>query len=147
MSEPVRYKYLQPKRGSRYQQLAVNGRIRAEVLFRETIGQEPLTAEEVAREYDLPVQAVLEAIDYCVKNRELLDEERDREEAWIRATSHDKWPYAPRRSEPDDRQRYRTAAPGQPPTTTALSRSPRAAAVPGMARSTIRWRSPPISTD
>jgi hypothetical protein len=102
MAEHIEYKYLQPKRGgSNYRQLFVNGRIRAEVLYRETVGQEPLTPEEVAREYNLPVEAVLEAIDYSVKNKELLDEERAREEAWIRATGHDKWPYAPRDHEPN----------------------------------------------
>lgn len=50
------------------------------------MGLEPLSPEEVAREYNLPVEAVLEAIDYCVKNKELLDAERAREEAWIKAT-------------------------------------------------------------
>src|SRR5437870_10299579 len=95
------YVYLKPKRGSRYRQLFF-GRIRAEVLYRETVGQEPLTPEEVAREYNLPVEAVLEAIDYCVKNQELLDQERAREEAWIRASGHDKWPYAPRDYRPND---------------------------------------------
>lgn len=43
------YKYLRPKRASRYRQLFF-GRIRAEILYRETVGKEPLTAEEVARE-------------------------------------------------------------------------------------------------
>jgi hypothetical protein len=92
----VDYKYLQPKRGSNYRQLFVNGRIRAEVLFRETVGNEALTPEEVAREYQVPLEAVQEAVDYCAKNKELLDEERAREEAWIRASGHDRWPYAPR---------------------------------------------------
>jgi hypothetical protein len=46
------YKFLKPKRGSRYRQLFF-GRIRAEVLYRETVGTEPLTAEEVAREYNV----------------------------------------------------------------------------------------------
>jgi hypothetical protein len=97
MPEHSEYKYLQPKRGgSNYRQLFVNGRIRAEVLYRETVGREPLSPQEVAREYNLPMEAVLEAIDYCLKNQELLAEERAREEAWIRATGHDKWPYAPR---------------------------------------------------
>ena len=41
---------LGPKPGSNYRQLFVNGRIRAEILYRETVGQEPLTPEEVARE-------------------------------------------------------------------------------------------------
>jgi uncharacterized protein (DUF433 family) len=103
MAEYAEYRYLQPKRGgSNYRQLFINGRIRAEVLYRETVGQEPLTPEEVAREYDVPVEAVREAIDYCLKNQELLDQERAREEAWIRATGHDKWPYAPRDHKPND---------------------------------------------
>ena len=54
------YKYLKPKRGSRYRQLFF-GRIRAEVLYRETVSSEPLTPEQVAREYSVPVEAVLEA--------------------------------------------------------------------------------------
>src|SRR5436190_22678391 len=89
------YQYLTPKPGSRYKQLFF-GRIRAEVLYRETVGPEPLTPAEVAREYNVPLGAVLEAIEYCVKNKELLDAERAREEDQIRATGHDKWPYAPR---------------------------------------------------
>ena len=73
-------------------------RIRAEVLYRETVGPEPLSPEQVAVEYGVPLGAVLEAIDYCVQNKELLDSERVREDAEIRATGHDKWPYAPRAS-------------------------------------------------
>jgi hypothetical protein len=95
MTASAPYKYLQPKKNSNYRQLFVLGRIRAEVLYRETIGPEPLTAEEVAHEYSLPVEAVQEAIDYCTKHQDLLDEERAREEAWIRASGHDRWPYAP----------------------------------------------------
>jgi uncharacterized protein (DUF433 family) len=96
MSDNKEYKYLRPKGGgSNYRQLFVNGRIRAEVLYRETVGLEPLTPAEVAREYDVPVEAVLEAIDYYIKNDTLLNEERSREEAWIRANGRDKWPYAP----------------------------------------------------
>lgn len=88
------YKHLRPKRGSRYRQLFV-GRIRAEVLYRETVGNEPLTPEQVASEYDVPMEAVLEAIDYCIKNKELLDAERAREDVAIRKAGRDKWPYAP----------------------------------------------------
>jgi hypothetical protein len=89
------YQYLKPKRGSRYQQLFF-GRIRAEVLYRETVGREPLTPEDVAWEYHVPLGAVLEAIDYCVKNKDLLHAERAREEAGIRAAGRDRWPYAPK---------------------------------------------------
>jgi hypothetical protein len=80
--------------------LAVNGRIRAEILYRETLGAEPLTAEQVAKEYDLPVEAVLEAIHYCEHNRELLDAERSREQASIEVRGFNRWPHAPKAPEP-----------------------------------------------
>jgi hypothetical protein len=99
MSEQIRYKYLQPKRGSRYEQLAVGGRIRAEVLYRETVGPEPLNPEQVAQEYCLPVEAVLEAIHYCEHHRALLDAQRAREQATIEARGFDQWPHAPQRAE------------------------------------------------
>lgn len=96
MPEDQNYQYLRAKHGgSNYRQLFVNGRIRAEVLYRETIGPAPLTPLEVAGEDNLPLEAVLEAIDYCQKNEALLNEERSREDAWIRAHGRDKWPYAP----------------------------------------------------
>jgi hypothetical protein len=95
------YRYLKPKRGSHYKQLFVNGRIMAEVLYRQTIGREPLTPQEVAAEYGLPVDAVLEAVDYCEKNQAILDEDRQREAAQIKADGHDRWPYAPRDFQPN----------------------------------------------
>lgn len=101
MAEQVQYKHLMPKRGSSYRQLYVNGRIRAEVIYRETVGLEPLTPEEVAREYSIPVEAVHEAIDYCVRNKDLLDAERAAEAASIKARGLDKWPHAPRDYRPD----------------------------------------------
>ena len=63
MAETVQSKYLKAKPGSNYRQLFINGRIRTEVLYRETVGREPRTPEEVARDYGLPVEAVLDAID------------------------------------------------------------------------------------
>jgi hypothetical protein len=49
MIQSGEYQYLGPKPGSNYKQLFF-GRIRAEVLYRETVGREPLTPEEVANE-------------------------------------------------------------------------------------------------
>jgi hypothetical protein len=99
-SQQVQYKFLLPKPGSNYRQLFVNGRIRAEVLYRETVGPEALNPEQVASEYCLPVDAVLEAIDYCLANAELLGAERAREVDRIKATGHDRWPYAPKEHQP-----------------------------------------------
>jgi len=43
-----------------------------------------------------PSFAFLEAIDYSIKNKDLLDAERAREESEINSSSRDKWPYMPR---------------------------------------------------
>lgn len=101
MAEQIEYKHLTPKRGSNYRQLAVNGRIRAEIIYRETVGLEPLTPEEVAREYSIPIEAVHEAIDYCLRNQEILDADRAMEEASDKAAGRDRWPYAPKDYKPD----------------------------------------------
>jgi hypothetical protein len=98
MPHKAQYRYLQVKRGSNYRQLAVNGRIRAEILYRQTIGPEPLTPEQVAQEYNLPVDAVLEAIRYCQENQEVLDADRTMEDASIKAHGLDRWPHAPSNS-------------------------------------------------
>jgi uncharacterized protein (DUF433 family) len=80
MAIQVQYQHLEPRSRSNYRQLWVKGRhIRAEVLYRLTIGAEPRTPEEVARDYDLPVAAVQEAIDYAMRHQELLAAERARE--------------------------------------------------------------------
>ena len=55
--------------------------MRAETLFRATVGPEPMTPEEVACDYDVPVEAVREAIDYCHRSAALLKKER--EEDWM----------------------------------------------------------------
>ena len=97
MCEESQYKYLGPRRGSNYRQYFVKGRggLRAETLYRHTVGLEPRTPEEVARDYELPVEAVLEAIHYCTHHEDLLRQEREEELADIRARGLDKPPYAP----------------------------------------------------
>ena len=84
MSNPNGYQHLERRPGSNYKQLFVKGRkIRAEVLYRQTIGLEPRTPEQVAEDYDLPLEVVQDAIDYCINNPEVLQEDRDREWAKI----------------------------------------------------------------
>ena len=96
MSVHVQYEFLESRPRSNYKQLWVKGRhMRAEVLYRYTVGPEPESPGQVAEEYDLPVEAVLEAIDYCARNRDLLDAERSREAASIRARGLDRDPHVP----------------------------------------------------
>jgi hypothetical protein len=102
MCEECQYKYLGPWRGSNYRQFFYKERkIRAEVLYRETVGVDPRTPEEVAKDYNVPVEAVLEAIHYCTHNDELLRQERERELEKIRADGLDKPPYVPPDYRPD----------------------------------------------
>lgn len=64
MSRATEFQYLESVR-----QPFVKGRnIWAEVLYRETIGTAPRSAEEVASDFEVPVAEVLEAIEYCREN-------------------------------------------------------------------------------
>ena len=96
MSEEKVYRYLEPRPCSNYRQLFTKGRkIRAEILYRATVGEDPRTPEQVAEDYELPLEMILEAIDYCIHNEPLLREERDRGLAKIRARGLDKPPLVP----------------------------------------------------
>ena len=96
MSTQVEHRFLEAHPRSNYQQLWVKGRhIRAEVLYRLTIGPEPRNPEEVAQDYGLPVEVVQEAIDYSVCHKALLDAERAREQARMKQLGLDKPPYVP----------------------------------------------------
>ncbi len=102
MSEPTAYKYLGPRYGSNYRQYFVKGRnLRAETLYRESVGLEPRTPEEVAEDYEVPVEAVYEAIQYCTQHEELLRQEREEELASVRALGLDKPPHAPPDYQPE----------------------------------------------
>jgi uncharacterized protein (DUF433 family) len=102
MANESQYKYLGPRYGSSYQQYFVKGRrIRAEVLYDDTLEPEARTPEEVAADYDVPVEAVYEAIRYCQENEDVLDRDREMELASIRAHGWDKPPHAPPDSKPE----------------------------------------------
>ncbi len=87
----VQWKYLAPNPKSNYKQLFLKGtRIRAESLYAWTVdGSEPATAEAVAEGYDLPLEAVLEAIAYCESQPPEMAEDHRREEALMKATGMD----------------------------------------------------------
>jgi len=99
MAVQTEYQYLQSWPGSNYRQLFLKledrRKIRAEIIYRLTVGPEPRTPEEVAQDYNIPVESVHEATHYCIHNEPFLREERDRELASIRARGLDKPPYAP----------------------------------------------------
>ena len=94
MATEVQYQYLEPRPRSHYRQLWVKDRhIRAEVLYRFTVGAEPRTPEEVARDYDVPVEAVQEAIDYARRHQEVLEAERAREASRMQQLGLDQPPF------------------------------------------------------
>lgn len=88
MSKPAKWKYLAPNPKSAYKQLFMKDtRIRAESIYAWTVdGAEPMTPEEVAADYDMPLEAVQEAIAYCESNPPELLSDRAAEEALREAT-------------------------------------------------------------
>ncbi len=102
MALETEYKHLEARPGSSYRQLFVRGRgIRADTLYRQTINAEPRTPQEVAADYDVPLQAVLEAIDYCKRNPDVLAADFQMEEESIRKYRLDKPSCVPPSSQTD----------------------------------------------
>ncbi len=90
MEPSTTWKYLAPKPGSHYRQLFVKGtRIAARVLYSYyTAGEDwpGQTVEEIAAGFNLPIQAVQEAIAYCETNPQEIHEDWQREEAIMEAS-------------------------------------------------------------
>jgi uncharacterized protein (DUF433 family) len=82
------WKYLAPNPKSAYKQLFIKGRrIRARDLYGLFMSaEEPMTAEQIAREYDLPLEVVQEAIAYCQTDPPEIKEDFAREERIMEAT-------------------------------------------------------------
>lgn len=85
---PTNWVYLAPNPKSFYRQLFVKGtRIRARTLYgMYANAEEPMTPEEIAAEYDLPLEAVKEAIAYSESKPPEIEEDFKREEALMEAT-------------------------------------------------------------
>ena len=56
-------------------------RIRADVLYGQTLGPDARTPEELARDYNLPQEAVREAVEYCLHDEDVLRRDFEMEEA------------------------------------------------------------------
>jgi hypothetical protein len=81
------WKYLMSRRGSSYKQLFVNGRIFTSTLYSAYVDEEePMSIEDIAADWQIPVEAVQEAIAYYEsKPQEMLDDFR-RDDALAQAT-------------------------------------------------------------
>lgn len=88
MSGHAQFKYLERDPKSSYRQLSIKGRrIKARTLYGYFASEEePQTIEEIAQNYDLPVEAVREAIAYCESDPPEIQEDFEREEARANAT-------------------------------------------------------------
>jgi uncharacterized protein (DUF433 family) len=86
--KPNNWVYLAPKPGSLYRQLFIKGRrIAARTLYGMYAREDsPRTPEEIAADYDLPVEAVREAIAYCESDPPELLQDYAAEEALMEAT-------------------------------------------------------------
>jgi uncharacterized protein (DUF433 family) len=82
------YKYLARKPNSLYKQLFIKDRwISARTLYGKYAREEkPMTPEEIAADYELPLEAVLEAIAYCESNPQEIASDYAAEEALMEAT-------------------------------------------------------------
>jgi hypothetical protein len=93
MEQNGTYKWLGPKRGSRYRQFFVKDRgIRALALYLATQEPEARTPQEVADDWDVPLEVVHEAVEYCEKNKDILRLDWEMEEELAKKLGHDKPP-------------------------------------------------------
>src|ERR1700757_3528355 len=87
-STSVTWQYLAPNPNSCYKQLFVKGtRIRARVRYGLYMSaEEPMTPEEIAAEFGLPVAAVKEAVAYCQSNPPEIAQDFEREKRLMEAS-------------------------------------------------------------
>src|ERR1051326_348343 len=84
MATSTHWKYLARKPRSAYKQLFVKDRwIAARTLYGQSLGEDARTPEVLAKDYDLPLEAIQEAIAYCESNPPEIREDWQREEATI----------------------------------------------------------------
>jgi hypothetical protein len=106
---PKTWKYLVPNLRSSYKQLYVKDRwIAARTLYGQYMTEEgPRTPEQIAEDWDVPLEAVLESIAYCESNPpELLEDyARDEELMELSGMNDPNYKGQPKLLSPEDRAR------------------------------------------
>ena len=110
---PTQWRYLERKPGSSYRQLFVQGtRIAARTLYSYFVPGEDwpgMSPEEIAADFNLPAEAVREAIAYCQSDPPEIRDDLAREEALMQATGMSEPSYkdhpSPRQLSPEQRHR------------------------------------------
>jgi uncharacterized protein (DUF433 family) len=87
-SAAIQWKYLERDPLSSLKQLSIKGRrVRARTLYGLYMNaEEPMTIEEIAANYQLPVEAVREAIAYCQSSPPEIDEDQRVSDALMEAS-------------------------------------------------------------
>jgi len=107
------WKYLEPRPKSFYRQLFIKGRrITARSIYGWYMNEEePLTPAQIAAEFQLPLEAVQEAIAYCRTDPPEIKQDFLREEALMEATGMNdpnyKYHPTPKVRTPEERARIR----------------------------------------
>jgi hypothetical protein len=87
MSTPTPYKYLVRKPKSLYKQLFIKDRwVAARTIYGQSVGEDARTPEQLAEDFNVPLEAVLESIAYCQSNPPEIREDWEREEALMEAS-------------------------------------------------------------
>jgi hypothetical protein len=83
MNNSHAYKYLRDDPWSRCKLLFLLDprKFRADFIYGQSVGDEARTPEELAADFDLPLEAVQEAIHYCTHNLDQVLEQRARDNA------------------------------------------------------------------
>ena len=114
MSTATQYKFLAPDPRSSYRQLFVKGKgIMARTLYGLYAStEEPRTPEQISQDYELPLEAVQEAIAYCQSNPPEIALDFAAEEALMEATGMNdpnyKYHPMPKLLSPQERARIRS---------------------------------------
>ena len=112
-SVSTQYKYLERDPLSSYKQLSIKGRrIKARTLYGAYMSEEePRTIEEIAEDWDVPIEAVKEAIAYCDSDPPEIREDFAMEEALMDAAGMNdpnyKYNPQPKPISPQERARIR----------------------------------------
>jgi uncharacterized protein (DUF433 family) len=110
MNTTPQWKYLVRKPMSLYKQLFIKDRWgAARTLYGQYVGEGARTAEELAEDFNVPLEAVREAIAYCESNPPEIREDWEREEALMEATGMNdpnyKYNAKPKLLSPEERDR------------------------------------------
>jgi hypothetical protein len=91
---PRQWKYRKRRSGSSYRQLCVKGkRIWACALYCEFMNEkEPRTPEQLAHDFNVPLEPVREAIEYCQGDPPEIGEDRRKDDFWADATGRNSPP-------------------------------------------------------